>query len=66
MKKKVFTNREKEILKLKMNGLGDKEVAEKLSISYYTVRTHIERAKSKLGCSNVIQLVSLAKSRIKA
>ena len=38
-----LTKREKDVLVLKILGLGDKEIAKKLSISYGTVRTHIER-----------------------
>ena len=56
----LITEREKDILVLKKNGLGDKEVAKKLAISYSTVRTHIERAKFKLGCNSTIELVTRA------
>ena len=57
-----LSGREKEIIGLKITGLGDKEIAKKLSISYGTVRTHIERAKIKLGCQNTVQLVLTANS----
>lgn len=57
-----LTKREKDVLVLKILGLGDKEIAKKLSISYGTVRTHIERAKIKWGCSSTIQLLLLANS----
>ena len=57
-----LSGREKEIIGLKITGLGDKEIAKKLSISYGTVRTPIERAKIKLGCQNTVQLVLTANS----
>lgn len=57
MNKGILTDREKDILTLKMRGLCDKEVAEQLAISYSTVRTHIDRARLKLGCSNTMQLL---------
>lgn len=60
MNENLITEREKAIIVLKKTGLGDKEVAKRLEISYSTVRTHIERAKFKLGCNNVIELVSRA------
>ena len=65
MNKVYFTNREKDILALKMLGYGDKEVAEQLSISYSTVRTHLERAKFKSGCKNIIQLLVQARPLLK-
>ena len=57
MTKGILTAREMDIIALKMNGLCDKEVAEQLAISYSTVRTHIDRARLKLGCSNTMQLL---------
>lgn len=57
MRKGLLTDREMDILTLKLDGLCDKEIAEKLAISYSTVRTHIDRARLKLGCSNTLQLL---------
>jgi DNA-binding CsgD family transcriptional regulator len=38
-----ITRRQVEILELAASGLTDKEIAQKLCISYRTVRTHLER-----------------------
>ncbi len=62
MTKLELSDREKAVIILKIAGLGDKEIAEKLSISYGTVRTYIDRAKIKLGCENMLQLVVTANS----
>ena len=66
MTKRVLTQREKDILALKLKGLGDKEIANKLSISYSTVRTHIDKAKYKYGCSSTLLLLLRAKSQLRA
>jgi len=57
MYKAVLTEREKDILALKLDGLIDKEVAKRLAISYSTVRTHINRARLKCGCESTLQLI---------
>ena len=57
-----LSRREKDVVSLKIAGLCDKEIAKELSISYGTVRTHLERAKIKLGCESVIQLAIMAKT----
>lgn len=57
MRKELLTSREKDILTLKREGLCDKEVAKRLAISYSTVRTHIDRARLRFGCSNTAQLL---------
>jgi len=38
-------------------GYDDKEVAEKMKLSYYTVRTYIDRATLKLAARNKINAV---------
>lgn len=58
MKRKVLTRREKEVVELKMKGLGDKEIAAKLQISYGTVRNHLEKARLKYSCSSTFQLIA--------
>ena len=54
-----LSERQKQIIKLKMLGFSDKEISIKLQIGYGTVRTHIDRAKLKLNCVSMTQLVSM-------
>ena len=56
--------REKQVLKLKMDGLCDKEIAKVLSLSYSTVRNYIDRAKLRMGCRSTYQLLVLASSQL--
>lgn len=44
-----ITEREKEVLGLLEQGLSTVEMAEKLKISHYTVKSHIEGIFDKLG-----------------
>lgn len=50
-----LTPREREILRLAALRLGDKEIAQQLSLSPRTVQNHLHRAYEKLGVSNRIQ-----------
>jgi len=47
-----LTRREREVVELVVEGLLDKEIAQRLGISYTTVRTHLDRSFQKLGVSN--------------
>lgn len=47
--------REQEVLQLFSEGLSEKEIAYRLSLSYRTVEHHVERIISKLGVTNRIQ-----------
>ncbi len=55
-----LTNREKEILQLLSKGNSFKLIAAELSISLYTVRTHIKRIYDKLHVRSQIEAVSKA------
>ena len=57
MPKRNLTKRETDILNLKMSGLSDKEIAANLSISYWTVRQHIDNIKIKFNCQNLYQAI---------
>ncbi len=62
-KKKGFkhlTAREKEILKLFLDGLGNQEIAEKLFISVRTVETHKTNIMQKLDMKTTVDLVKFA------
>lgn len=50
--------RESEVLMLVLEGLTNKEIGEKLFISYITVRTHVSHIFEKTGTSSRIELVA--------
>lgn len=56
-----LTNREKVIFTLAAQGFNNKEIAEKLSLSRYTVETHRKNIRLKLKVRNTSELVALAK-----
>lgn len=56
-----LTKREKEILLLIRQGFLSKEIANKLSISIYTVSNHRKNILAKLNVDNVIEAINLAK-----
>jgi DNA-binding NarL/FixJ family response regulator len=49
---KDLTTREKEIVQLVAEGLGNREIAERLDISYHTAMKHVSNVISKLKVSN--------------
>ena len=55
-----LTNREREAMKLAADGKSNDEIAGELHLSVLTVRTHIQRAMTKLGARDRAQLVVLA------
>ncbi|KUF18720.1 response regulator transcription factor [Streptomyces silvensis] len=55
-----LTAREREVTALAAQGRSDREIAGELSVSPLTVRTHLQRAKTKLGARDRAQLVALA------
>ena len=55
-----LTAREKEIVGLVAHGLSNAEIAESLTISHATAKTHVSRAMAKLGARDRAQLVVLA------
>ncbi|HKR42146.1 MAG TPA: helix-turn-helix transcriptional regulator [Paraburkholderia sp.] len=57
-----LTRRERDVVALVVEGLLDKEIAERLGISYTTVRTHLDRSFQKLGVSNRSRLARLVQS----
>jgi DNA-binding NarL/FixJ family response regulator len=56
----VLTEREREIMALVAKGLSNDEIAELLTISPATVKTHVSRAMVKLDARDRAQLVVLA------
>jgi DNA-binding CsgD family transcriptional regulator len=57
---KQLTEAEFEILKLLMEGMEDKEIAEALKCSPRTVATHLESIRKKLNARNSKQLIAIA------
>jgi DNA-binding NarL/FixJ family response regulator len=55
-----LTRREREVLELLAQGLGQKDIASRLCISPKTVGTHLEHIFAKLGVRNKAQAVALA------
>ncbi len=60
LSEKLFTNREKQILKEVLSGQTSKEISEKLNLSIHTVNTHRKNILKKSSCANLQEL--LAKS----
>ncbi|MEU9607447.1 response regulator transcription factor [Streptomyces sp. NPDC048057] len=56
----ALTAREREITVLVAEGKSDTEIAEQLFLSPLTVRTHVQRTKTKLNARSRAQLVALA------
>jgi len=55
-----FSDREIEILKYVCNGLTNEQIAEKINLSYDTIRWHRSNLLTKSGCSNTASLVMYA------
>lgn len=58
----LLTNRETEILDLVAQGMSNKEIAEQLFVSKYTVESHIKHIYRKLSVSKRTKAVSAARS----
>jgi len=56
----VLTAREREVMALAAEGRANAEIAERLVVSPLTVRTHVQRAMTKLGARDRTQLVVIA------
>jgi DNA-binding CsgD family transcriptional regulator len=58
-----LTNREREILALLADGLGNKQIAARLGISTNTVKTHLELLFEKIGVSSRAEAVATGVKR---
>jgi DNA-binding NarL/FixJ family response regulator len=56
----VLTEREREIVALVALGLSNQDIADRLFLSPLTVKTHVNRAMTKLGVRDRAQLVVIA------
>lgn len=55
-----LTPREREVLQALADGLNDKEIAQRLTVSVETIRTHMVNLLSKLGARSRLQALVLA------
>ncbi|MEV7186070.1 response regulator transcription factor [Kitasatospora sp. NPDC093102] len=56
----VLTVREREVMSMAATGLTNEEIAERMFVSPFTVRTHVHRAMAKLDARDRAQLVAIA------
>lgn len=56
----LLTARETEVVRAIVTGLDNAQIAERLVVSPFTVKTHANRAMNKVGARDRAQLVSLA------
>lgn len=56
----ALTEREREVMKLAVAGLTNKEIAQRLGISYRTVEIHRTHVMQKTGASNLLELARIA------
>ena len=56
----ALTNAERRVAQLVAEGLANREVAERLYVSRYTVETHLKHVFAKLGVSSRAELAALA------
>jgi two-component system nitrate/nitrite response regulator NarL len=56
-----FTNREREVVDLIAEGLSNKEIAESLHISTYTVKSHVHNILEKLELNTRLQIAAFAR-----
>ncbi len=55
-----LTAREVDLLRLLVDGKSVKEIADQLSISYFTAETHVKNIRRKLGVKSIRAVVSIA------
>ena len=63
LEEEILTAREQEILGLVAQGLGDKEIAARLTISLHTVKSHLRNILSKLQVSSRRKAARLARGK---
>jgi DNA-binding NarL/FixJ family response regulator len=53
--------REREVLQLMSEGVGTRQIGQRLGISYSTVRTHVRSITGKLGARSMVNAVVTAR-----
>jgi DNA-binding NarL/FixJ family response regulator len=56
-----FTNREREVVNLIVQGLSNKEIAESLHIATYTVKSHVHNILEKMALSTRLQIAAFVR-----
>jgi DNA-binding NarL/FixJ family response regulator len=56
----LLTKREEDLVRLVVDGLGNREIAKRLNLSEHTVKNYMFRIFTKLGISNRVELVLYA------
>jgi two-component system response regulator DevR len=56
-----ITDRETAVLSLMAEGVASRDIADKLGISYVTVRTHVRNVAGKLGAHNKLEVLARAR-----
>ena len=56
----ILTTREREILTLLAQDLTQQEIADRLSLSYATIRNHVHHILSKLGVHSILEAIALS------
>ena len=51
-----ITNRERQVIPLVANGFSNKEIAQKLNLSVYTVKSHVHNILVKLAINKRVQI----------
>ncbi len=59
-KKQQLTSREKEILKLYVEGFTNNEIAEKLNLSVFTIKTHKNNIMQKYNFKSTVEMIKFA------
>ncbi len=57
----ALTSREREVLELLAQGLDSRAIADRLTLSYHTVRDHAQKVIEKLGARSRLEAVLKAK-----
>ncbi len=60
-----MTNREREIVELIAQGLANKEIANQLNLSVYTVKSHVHNILEKMALNSRVQIALYAQSEEK-
>jgi DNA-binding NarL/FixJ family response regulator len=59
---KLLSNREEDVVRLVVEGLGNREIAQRLNLSEHTIRNYLFKVFDKVGVSNRVELVLYATS----